>query len=65
MMYAVINEKLRDAFEKRYQMPYGYGNAIKVTSNYDEALEWLRACSDKFVIERYSPDCGRDIIYRN
>lgn len=27
MTYAVINEKKRTEFEKKYQLPYGYANA--------------------------------------
>ena len=64
-MYVVLNEKRRDAFEKKYQMPYGYGNSIKITDDYEEALDWVRCCPNEFVIEEYSPIWGRSVIFRH
>jgi len=65
VQYALVNEKTRIEFEKKYQIPYGYGNAV--ISN---DLQWIiKVLNDipvkikhEHIIEKI--DCGvSEIIY--
>jgi len=39
--YAVVNQKEKEEFEKKWQMPYGYNNSPKICFNQDEAIHWI------------------------
>jgi hypothetical protein len=40
--FAVVNEREKVEFEKKWQMPYGYNNCPKICFNQDEAIQWIR-----------------------
>ena len=65
-IYAIINEKERNDFEKKYQIPYGYG-LCEFFYDYDTAYEFFDEekidYHESFVIEKVDSN-GREIIYR-
>jgi len=65
IQYAIVNEKERIEFEKKYQLPYGYAKAV-ISNNLQWSIKVLNNISSKYksdyIIERI--DCGvSDIIY--
>ena len=65
IQYAVTNEKVRITFEKKYHLPYGYGNAF-ITTSLKSAMEFLNNVPTyvrpECIIEKI--DCGVvEIVY--
>lgn len=63
--YVILNEVERDAFEKRWQLPYGYGDTV-IFSDLEEAmleLDSLYNPTTEWVVEEIS-DEGRQVVYR-
>ena len=66
--YAIVNEYMRDKFEKEWQLPYGYGSCF-VSINPQEAIDKLNeyvrihADSSVLIVEKIS-DEGRELYYR-
>lgn len=60
--YGVVNEAQRNAFEKKYQLPFGYEMA---TFDYRKAENACRRLGEGFVVEKISTDMNfKSIIYR-
>ena len=69
--YAVINQYLRDRFEKEWQLPCGYGGEQNiVTLDPQEAIRFLHDvgedCAEnvnEWIVEKISEE-GRELYYR-
>lgn len=71
-LYAVVNEYLRDRFEQKWQLPYGYQNCF-ITMDPKEAIEMLKEIveteeeSSEMIVEKIDtewPDYGRELYFR-
>lgn len=52
--YIVVNEKARAEFEKRWQIPYGYGSSsCKITNSMDKALGYLEEIKSSLFVEEF------------
>jgi hypothetical protein len=62
--YVVLNERVRDDFEIKYQMPYGYGES-EIFFDLEEAIDELEQYfnTSEFIIEEVT-DGGRSTVYR-
>jgi hypothetical protein len=65
IQYVIVNEREKIEFEKRYQLPYGYANAV-ISSSLKGAINFLNTVfvQDKqdYIIEKV--DCGVvEIVY--
>jgi hypothetical protein len=64
--FAVVDKLMRDKFEKKWQMPYGYGNCF-VSTDPEEAIRYyeerIPEYETTFVVEKFDVD-GREVIYR-
>lgn len=62
--YVVINEQDREAFEKRWQIPYGYGES-DVFTDFEDAVDELESYfnSKEFIVEKIDTN-GREVVYR-
>lgn len=62
--YVVINEIDRNEFEKKWEIPFGYGECdIHIT--FEDAIDELEAYygSSEWIVEKISEN-GRETIYR-
>jgi hypothetical protein len=57
--YAIVDPKVRDFFEKKYQIPYGYG-MFKIFTDREEAITSFKKIPkelrDKMKVERITDD---------
>lgn len=66
--YAVVNQKEKEKFEKKWEMPYGYNNCPKICFNQNEAIGWINRNlgsieKKNYVVERHN--CGKiDIVWK-
>jgi hypothetical protein len=66
--YVLINEVARDRYEKKWQIPFGYG-LCPTTTNSITAVQWLKQMNElgvdtsQLIIEKVSVD-GRETFYR-
>ena len=62
--YVVINEIDRDDFERKWQIPYGYGEC-EVHLDLEDAINELETyySSSDWIVEEVTDD-GRQVVYR-
>jgi len=56
--YIIIDEDVRNGFEKEWQLPYGYSNCF-ITFDFEEAIYFL---SEGQSIEKVDEE-GKEIVY--
>lgn len=62
--FAVLDIDYRNLFEKKWQMPFGYGSCY-IAETLDEAINHIKEINGKnLVVERFNSD-GREIVYKN
>ena len=67
-VFAIVDEKVRDEFEKKFQIPYGYSTCY-ITFNQEEAIKSFRALSvlkgypKRLVVEKLS-EGYKEIVYK-
>jgi len=62
--YVVINEKDRNYFEKKYEIPYGYGECdvhVALEFAIDELVLFYN--KSEWIVEEIT-DAGRETVYR-
>jgi hypothetical protein len=64
--YVVINERERDAFEKKHQIPYGYSDC-DIHTDFEDAMDEFETYGNnllkEYIIERIDQN-GREVVYR-
>jgi len=56
--YIIIDEEVRNGFEKEWQLPYGYSNCF-ITFDFEEAIYRLFDGESVEKVDEY----GREIVY--
>lgn len=60
--FAVLDPNYRDLFEKKWQMPFGYGSCF-ISDNMVEAINHIKEINGvNLVVEKFNSD-GREIVY--
>jgi hypothetical protein len=62
--FAVLDPDYRDVFEKKWQMPFGYGSCF-ISDNMNEAIDHIKEINGKnLVVERFNSN-GREVVYKS
>jgi hypothetical protein len=61
--FVVLDPDYRDMFEKKWQMPFGYGSCY-IAETLEEAIDHIKEINGKnLVVEKFNSN-GREIVYR-